>query len=34
MYFKFALSKDAGRTHLIVHSFHQSADSELEPAQL
>jgi hypothetical protein len=30
IYFKFALSKDAGRTHLVVYSFHESADKERE----
>jgi hypothetical protein len=30
MYFKFALCEDAGRTHLIVHSFHESTDKEVE----
>jgi hypothetical protein len=28
MYFKFALSTDAGRTHLIVYSFHESTDKD------
>ncbi len=30
MYFKFALQLDAGRTHLIVHSLHESTDKDLE----
>jgi hypothetical protein len=30
MYFKFALSFDAGRTHLVLHSFHESTDKDLE----
>jgi hypothetical protein len=30
MYFKFALSCDAGRTHLYVYSFHESTDKVLE----
>ncbi|SPF52022.1 hypothetical protein SBA4_4800015 [Candidatus Sulfopaludibacter sp. SbA4] len=28
MYFKFALSSDAGGTHLAVYSFHESTDKE------
>ena len=30
MYLKFALSFDAGRVHLVLHSFHESTDKDLE----
>jgi hypothetical protein len=30
MYFKFALSTDAGRTHLYVYSLHESSEKEVE----
>jgi hypothetical protein len=28
MYFKFAISDDAGRKHLVLHSFHESTDKD------